>query len=232
MINKNIFMLLLVPVLIFSAIAFKSVNDNTTTTETEISDDEHTTTYDISADGGKIIAYNSVPQHTIDFLKDYIIDNGYNDKDIYFDFDNGRSYNTDSQTYHISELYNPESYNKDISIGYISIDGDDNVIETENLMNITQLSEIQMSPQIASGDVVSIAKEYLGLDDSVRISQIGKILYRELSEPILCYRIKFEEKPVDLSIAPKELYTIYIDGITGDVVSVEDLSNDTIDDSV
>lgn len=47
-----------------------------------INDIERQSTYKVTLNGAKIVAFNSIPKEVITSLKEYIKDNGYNGKDI------------------------------------------------------------------------------------------------------------------------------------------------------
>ena len=170
-----------------------------------MSDLESNTKHMVSQNGAYIWAYDSIPVEAIDFVKKYIKNNGYDNNDIAFIFKNSfetynRDYPSQSGDYYIEKIY------KNIIVGYMVIDGENNIIEVNNFIPIGKLLKIQTEPDIDI-EAVFRAREYLGLDSGVSAELIQRVIYTISSsdEFIFCYKIQFEGQDD----------VIYINGITG-----------------
>ena len=201
-----IFAMVLVITGIIVALLFKKIGDNSIE-----SDIENSTRYKISDDGAILRAFNSIPKETVEATKEYIINNGYNSDEIKFNFHNSKSTfsrsfpsnpNDVPFVYYVGEIY------KNIWVGYLAIDENGNVVETQDLMTEGELSEIQIEPDIGSTAAIIAARGYLDLSADVPAVTVGRRLYNgtNIDEVLFCYMIKFEEY---------DNY-IYINGITGE----------------
>lgn len=180
---------------------------------------EKQTTYKVTPTGAKIVAFNSIPKEVITSLKEYIKDNDYNGKDIGFIFQTSpftavSGYPWQKDQYYVMQIkYNRGDidyrFNRSsIYIGDMVIDNGGNVIETQNLMAVDELSKIETEPSISFEEALQIARDYRNTNSSVEIWSWRFCTPRNDGEWVLCFMIKFKDVEE----------TVYIDGFSGQII--------------
>lgn len=188
--------------------------------QAEGDDIEKQTTYKVTPNGAKIVAFNSVPQNVIESLKTYIVDNGYNGEGISFDFQTSlftavSGYTRQKDMFYVAQdkhnKYPDYKYNRSfIYIGELVIDIDGNVVETQNLITAEDLSKLRLEPSISFVEALKIARDYLGLDEN-HSAEIWSWIFctpHNDDEWILCFMLKFKDVEE----------TVYIDGFSGQII--------------
>lgn len=175
----------------------------------------------VTPTGATILAFKSIPLDIIESLKKYIMDNGYNENDIWFTFQtspftalSGYTWQKD-KFYVVQEKHNAGdidyNYNRHwIYIGELVIDIDGNVVETQNLITADALAKLRLEPSISFKEALQIARDYLGLDEnsSAEIWSWCFCTPHNDDEWVLCFTIKFK----DVEEA------VYIDGFSGQII--------------
>lgn len=95
-----------------------------------------------------------------------------------------------------------------IYIGDMVIDNGGNVIETQNLMTVDELSKIKTEPGISFEEALQIARDYLNSSSSAEIWSWRFCTPRNDGEWVLCYMIKFIDHDS----------VVYIDGFNGKII--------------
>lgn len=192
---------------------------------TVLTDEEEGTWQNISDNGAELYSFNSITVKVIDAAKKYIMESGYDGKDIYFIFKNSsNSYSSDyvinymldmfypqqyenehEQLYYVEEVYNCKGVTPSISVGYFAINENGDIVESKYLKTRDELENYNLKPVLSSGDAILLAEDESNIDRAMVKSE--ELFYYKDNKDILCYRILFDNGT-----------KVYINAITGEVI--------------
>ena len=113
---------------------------------------ESSTEYQITSNGSKLIAYDTIPVRIINSAKEYIRSQELNDSNILWFFENSQyTFNLKYPNASENDLYYvAESYLNIDTRGYFVLDKWGKVVEINELKTKDELKKIQANPEISS----------------------------------------------------------------------------------
>ncbi len=183
-----------------------------------VSDEEYGNSYKISENGSSLYAYNSISSQVIEAAKKFIIESGYDSKNISFDFLNSKytfTHNNqldmfspekleDEQLYFVEEIYKVEP---PICVGYFAINENGDIVESKFLKTEKELEEYNTKPKISLGDAITIAQRGKSNLQPLDVT----LFYYNDDKECLCYKVRFYNGE-----------KFYINALTGDIVLGDD----------
>lgn len=182
------------------------------------SDEEYGHLYKISKNGASLYAYNSNSSQVVEAAKKFIVESGYDSKNISFVFKNSEySFSQESVIKYMLDMFFPEkiedeqvyfveeNYNGEIPIcvGYFAVNENGDIVGSKFLKTEKELEEYKLKPEISLGDAITIAEKG---KSSLQVLEALLFYYNDDKE-CLCYKIRFDNGE-----------KVYVNALTGEIV--------------
>lgn len=182
------------------------------------SDEEYGSFYEISENGASLYAYNSISSKVIEAAKKFIVESGYDSKNISFTFKNSKyTFSQDSvikyqldmffpekkeeePLYYVEEIYNVKP---SVCVGYFSVNENGDIVESKFLKTEEELKEYNKKPEIDHGEAITIAERG---KSSLQPLEVLLFYYKD-DKDCLCYKVRFDNGE-----------KVYVNASTGEIV--------------